>query len=243
MSIRERSSSPRARVPDPRTDGDRHRVVTAGRVGNMDARLGTSGFDVVAAAETEDALIDAVSGDEPDAIVVVSGASRTRSSSRPISAPRARSRSGTRCCTHRRRRPHACRRARSRGARCVGNGDGRTPARPRHRTSGAPSCGGSCLVPGGGAASSPRRGSLAAVGEGGSRLRPPCERASRPCASRDRGGHRRVDRVGKSPGDVERTAHARTWSASPCPRRPRSARRGIRSSLGPRRHECSPTVP
>ena len=36
----------------------------------MDARLGTNGFDVVAAAETEDALIDAVSGDEPDAIVV-----------------------------------------------------------------------------------------------------------------------------------------------------------------------------
>src|SRR4029450_2772185 len=34
------------------------------------ARLGTSGFDVVAAAETEDALIDAVSADEPDAIVV-----------------------------------------------------------------------------------------------------------------------------------------------------------------------------
>jgi len=36
----------------------------------MEARLGTSGFDVVAAAETEDALIDAVSVDEPDAIVV-----------------------------------------------------------------------------------------------------------------------------------------------------------------------------
>jgi hypothetical protein len=45
-------------------------VITAGRVGNMEARLGTSGFDVVAAAETEDALIDAVSVDEPDAIVV-----------------------------------------------------------------------------------------------------------------------------------------------------------------------------
>ena len=36
----------------------------------MEARLGTSGFEVVAAAETEDALIDAVSADEPDAIVV-----------------------------------------------------------------------------------------------------------------------------------------------------------------------------
>jgi hypothetical protein len=45
-------------------------VITAGHVGNMDARLGTSGFDIIAAAETEDALIDAVSVDEPDAIVV-----------------------------------------------------------------------------------------------------------------------------------------------------------------------------
>ena len=36
----------------------------------MEARLGTNGFDVVAAAESEDALIDAVSVDEPDAIVV-----------------------------------------------------------------------------------------------------------------------------------------------------------------------------
>jgi hypothetical protein len=49
---------------------DRISVITAGRVGNMEARLGASGFDVVAAAETEDALIDAVSADEPDAIVV-----------------------------------------------------------------------------------------------------------------------------------------------------------------------------
>jgi hypothetical protein len=45
-------------------------VITAGRVGNMEARLGTSGFDIVAVAETEDALIDAVSADEADAIVV-----------------------------------------------------------------------------------------------------------------------------------------------------------------------------
>jgi DNA-binding NarL/FixJ family response regulator len=50
--------------------GDRLRVITAGLVGNMDARLRTSGLDIVAAAETEDALIDAVWGDEPDAIVV-----------------------------------------------------------------------------------------------------------------------------------------------------------------------------
>jgi hypothetical protein len=52
------------------TRSDRLRVITAGRVGNMEARLGTSGFDVVAAAETENALIDALSVDEPDAIVV-----------------------------------------------------------------------------------------------------------------------------------------------------------------------------
>ena len=49
---------------------DRISVVTAGRVGNMEARLGASGFDVVAVAETEHGLIDAVSADEPDAIVV-----------------------------------------------------------------------------------------------------------------------------------------------------------------------------
>jgi hypothetical protein len=53
-----------------RPHSDRISVVTAGHVGNMEARLGASGFDVVAAAETEDALIDAVSADEPDAIVV-----------------------------------------------------------------------------------------------------------------------------------------------------------------------------
>jgi hypothetical protein len=71
MSILERSTSP----PQPPAaewgaHSDRLRVITAGRVGNMDARLATSGFDVVAVAETEDALIDAVSADEPDAIVV-----------------------------------------------------------------------------------------------------------------------------------------------------------------------------
>jgi hypothetical protein len=70
MSIREGSTSPEAETADSGPPSDRLRVITAGRVGNMDARLGTSGFDVVAAAETEDALIDAVSVDEPDAIVV-----------------------------------------------------------------------------------------------------------------------------------------------------------------------------
>jgi hypothetical protein len=70
MSIVERSISLPAPPAGPKPRGDRLRVITAGRVGNMDARLGTSGFDVVAVAETEDALIDAVSADEVDAIVV-----------------------------------------------------------------------------------------------------------------------------------------------------------------------------
>ena len=70
MSILERSASPQAPAAESGPHSDRLRVITAGRVGNMEARLGASGFDVVAAAETEDALIDAVSVDEPDAIVV-----------------------------------------------------------------------------------------------------------------------------------------------------------------------------
>jgi hypothetical protein len=70
MSNLEGSFSPPAEDVGSGTRGDRLRVITAGRVGNMEARLGTSGFDVVAAAETENALIDAVSVDEPDAIVV-----------------------------------------------------------------------------------------------------------------------------------------------------------------------------
>jgi hypothetical protein len=70
MSILKRSASPQAPVAEWRPHSDRLRVVTAGRVGNMEARLGASGFEVVAVAETEDALIDAVSADEPDAIVV-----------------------------------------------------------------------------------------------------------------------------------------------------------------------------
>jgi hypothetical protein len=70
MSILERPASepgPPDVAPAP---SDRLRVITAGRVGNMDARLGTSGFDVVAAADTEEDLIVAVAADEPDAIVV-----------------------------------------------------------------------------------------------------------------------------------------------------------------------------
>ena len=70
MSNLEGSRSPSAEDVGSGARSDRLRVITAGRVGNMEARLGTSGFDVVAAAETENALIDAVSVDEPDAIVV-----------------------------------------------------------------------------------------------------------------------------------------------------------------------------
>jgi hypothetical protein len=70
MSFPERSTSPQARGTESKPRGDRLRVITAGRVGDMEAQLGASGFDVAAVAETEDALIDAVSGDEPDAIVV-----------------------------------------------------------------------------------------------------------------------------------------------------------------------------
>ena len=69
MSMLKRSDSPKAPAAEWRPHSDRLSVITAGRVGDMEARLGTSGFDV-AVAETEDALIDAVSTDEPDAIVV-----------------------------------------------------------------------------------------------------------------------------------------------------------------------------
>jgi hypothetical protein len=70
MSDLEGSFSRPAEDAGSGTRSDRLRVITAGRVGNMEARLGSSGFDVVAAAETENALIDAVSVDDPDAIVV-----------------------------------------------------------------------------------------------------------------------------------------------------------------------------
>ena len=68
MSIIEHSAPSSA--PPGAGVNDRLRVITAGRVGNMEARLGTSGFDVVAIADTEEELIIALSADEPDAIVV-----------------------------------------------------------------------------------------------------------------------------------------------------------------------------
>jgi len=70
MSILERSASPQPLPSRSNLHSDRLSVITAGRVGNIEALLGASGFDVVAVAETEDALIDAVSMNEPDAIVV-----------------------------------------------------------------------------------------------------------------------------------------------------------------------------
>jgi hypothetical protein len=70
MSILERPASPHAPAAEGEPPSDRLRVITAGRVGNMDASLEANGFDVVAVAQTQDALIDAVSADEPDAIVV-----------------------------------------------------------------------------------------------------------------------------------------------------------------------------
>jgi hypothetical protein len=69
MSILERRT-PRPPAGEQSPSGERLRVVTAGHVGNMDARLGVSGFDVIAVAETEEELLVAVSGDDPDAIVV-----------------------------------------------------------------------------------------------------------------------------------------------------------------------------
>ena len=124
MSILERSTSP----PQPPAaewgaHSDRLRVITAGRVGNMEARLGASGFDVVAVAETEDALS-----------MPCLRTRRTRSSSSltcatrsstfeswhpmPCSSPSAITRPPARSVASR---------------RCVGDGDGQTPARPRRR--------------------------------------------------------------------------------------------------------------
>jgi hypothetical protein len=68
MSIGERSAP--SSVPPGTGENDRLRVITAGRVGNMEAHLGTSGFDVVAIADTEEELIVALSADDPDAIVI-----------------------------------------------------------------------------------------------------------------------------------------------------------------------------
>jgi hypothetical protein len=72
MSIVQRPPRPPVSAGDPSPSCDRLRVITAGRVGTMVARLGVSGFDVIAVAETEEDLLVAVSANEPDAIVVES---------------------------------------------------------------------------------------------------------------------------------------------------------------------------
>ena len=82
MSILERPTSPEAQAAEKGPPGDRLRVITAGDVGTIDARLGARGFDVVAVAETEDALVHAVSADEPDAIVVEADLRLARAGSR-----------------------------------------------------------------------------------------------------------------------------------------------------------------
>ena len=66
----DRSALPPAPATDGNPPSDRLHVITAGEVDNMEAILGARGFDVVAVAQTEDALIDAVLVDEPDAIIV-----------------------------------------------------------------------------------------------------------------------------------------------------------------------------
>ncbi|HEX5951391.1 MAG TPA: hypothetical protein VFZ96_10335 [Actinomycetota bacterium] len=48
----------------------RLRVITAGDVGNVQSRLGSSGFDIVAVVDTEAELVVAVGNGDPDAIVV-----------------------------------------------------------------------------------------------------------------------------------------------------------------------------
>lgn len=53
----------------PRERG-RLRVVTAGDVGNLETRLGSSGFDVVAEVDTEEDLVVVARFGDPDAIVV-----------------------------------------------------------------------------------------------------------------------------------------------------------------------------
>ena len=72
MSTIKLPAPPPASTAASASKNDRLRVITAGRVGNVGPGLRTSGFDVVAVAETEDALIDAIAADQPEAIVVES---------------------------------------------------------------------------------------------------------------------------------------------------------------------------
>ena len=237
MSILKRSASPRAPAAEWRPHSDRLSVITAGRVGNMEARLGASGFDVVAVAETEDALIDAVSADEPDAIVVEADLCASLEHVRDL-AP---------------------------DAVLIVVGD-HTPAgalgRIERGVSGTAMAGllHALVAEGVGAAvvwglvpAFGRRGALhvpraheriAAVRESGSRPSVRCERAWRPRGTRDRGEHRRGDRFREPCADAGRgPSRTNVRSASPFPHRPWSARRSIRLSLCPPRREHPPMVP
>jgi hypothetical protein len=210
MSILERfTSPPQAPAAEWGPDSDRLRVITAGSVGNMEARLGTNRFDVVAGAETEDALIDAVSSDEPDAIVVEAELCDSLEQVRDL-AP---------------------------DAVLIAVGDHTPPGalgRVERGMSGTAMAGllhalvaegvGAAVVWGlvptfraGAALHVPQ-----SVGESllSAKADPsaPCERASRPRATRDHGGHRRGDRFREPSDDAERTAHVRKSGARPHPR-------------------------
>ena len=231
MSILERSTLPPPPPAGSKPRSDRLRVITAGRVGNMDARLGTSGFDVVAVAETEDALIDAVSADEADAIVVEADLCDSLERVRDL-AP---------------------------DALLIVVGD-HTPAgalgRIERGVSGTVMAGllhalvaegiGAAAVWGfvpafgtaGRAASSPAHQRMASVRQSGSRPRVRCERVSRPRGTRYRGEHRRGDHFREPCADAERGPHART-STRTFGARPRSrVGGGARAAVSGRR--CVP---
>jgi hypothetical protein len=195
MSNLEGPSSPSAEGVGSGMHSDRLRVITAGRVGNMEARLGTSGFDVVAVAETENALIDAVSVDEPDAIVVEADLCASLELVRDL-AP---------------------------DAVVIVVGDHTPPGalgRVERGMSGTAMAGllhalvaegvGAAVVWGlvptfrAGALHAPQRVGLSLLSAKADLVR------AHLASARRRGGHRRVDRFREPSGDVQRTAHARS---------------------------------
>ena len=165
---------------------------------------------------------------------------RDRRRGRPLRLARARSRSGTQCTAHRHRRSHARRRARSHRAWCVGDRDGRAPARAgRRRRRGGRRVGARARVgTAGRAASSPAHQRMAAIGQSRSRPRVRCERLSRPRGTPYRGEHRRGDRFREPCADAGRSPHPRTST------RTLGARPGSRAGRGARaagsRRRCFP---
>ena len=162
MSLLERSASQQAPVAEERPHSDRLRVIMAGRVGDMQARLATSGFDVVAVAETEDALIDAMSADEADAIVVEADLCASLEHVRDLAPDALLIAVGD----------HTPAGALGRIERGVsGTSDGWSPARPRCRRRRSSRCVGprARVSARGRAARPPAHGRIAAVGESGSR--------------------------------------------------------------------------